>query len=186
MDQPARTDIATLGGGCFWCVEAVFLQLRGVTGVVPGYAGGHVANPTYKQVCGGATGHAEVVQVAFDPALISYDDILRLFFAAHDPTTLNRQGNDVGPQYRSVILTANAAQREAAERVLAEMQASGAWSAPIVTEIAPLDRFYPAEAEHHDYFARNPWSGYCEVVIAPKLRKFRQQFSDRLAAPAGA
>ncbi len=172
--------IATLGGGCFWCLEAVFLDLRGVTRVVSGYAGGHVADPGYKQVCGGATGHAEVVQVHFDAGALAYEDLLRMFFVAHDPTTPNRQGNDVGPQYRSIILTHDDAQHATATRVRDEIAAARIWPAPIVTEIKPLDVFYPAEAEHHDYFARNPWSGYCQMVIAPKVRKFRKQFADRL------
>lgn len=178
--------IATLGGGCYWCLEAVFLELRGVLRVVSGFAGGHVADPSYKQVCSGATGHAEVVQVAFDPEIVSYDDLLRMFFVAHDPTTLNRQGNDVGPQYRSIILTHDDAQHAAAVRIRDEIAAAGIWSAPIVTEIKPLDVFYPAGAEHQDYFARNPWSGYCQVVIAPKVRKFRKQFGDRLRQPTAA
>ncbi len=178
--------IATLGGGCYWCLEAVFLDLRGVSRVVSGFAGGHVANPTYKQVCNGTTGHAEVVQVTFDPAVLSYDDLLRMFFVAHDPTTLNRQGNDVGPQYRSIVLTHDDAQREAAGRIMAEIAAARVWSDRIVTEIEPLDVFYPADAEHQDYFARNPWSGYCQVVIAPKVRKFRQAFADRLRQPSPA
>jgi peptide-methionine (S)-S-oxide reductase len=178
--------IATLGGGCFWCLEAVFLDLRGVSRVVSGYAGGHAANPSYKLVCGGGTGHAEVVQVTFDPDVLSYDDLLRMFFVAHDPTTLNRQGNDVGTQYRSIVLTHDEAQREAAARIRDEIAAAQIWSAPIVTEIVPLDAFYPAEAEHADYFARNPWSGYCQVVIAPKVRKFRKQFADRLRPPSAA
>jgi peptide-methionine (S)-S-oxide reductase len=183
MEQQATTtEIATLGGGCFWCVEAVFIDLRGVLGVVSGYAGGQVANPSYKDVCTGTTGHAEVVQVTFDPAVIAYDDLLRMFFAAHDPTTLNRQGNDSGPQYRSVIFTGNAAQRAAAERVRAEIDTAQIWAAPIVTDIQPLDTFYPATADHQDYFARNPWSGYCQAIIAPKVRKFRKQFGDRLRA----
>ena len=184
MDQQTAFETATLGGGCFWCTEAVVVQVRGVARVVSGYAGGHVPNPSYKQICTGATGHAEVVQVEFDPAQISYADILRLFFASHDPTTLNRQGNDAGPQYRSAIFTHSAAQHEIAAQVRAEMDASGLWRAPIVTEIAPLTAFYPAEAEHQDYFARNPWSGYCQVVIEPKVRKFRKQFADRLRTAA--
>ena len=172
--------IATLGGGCFWCLEAVFVDLRGVTCVASGYAGGHVADPSYKQVCAGTTGHAEVVQVHFDAGTLAYEDLLRMFFVAHDPTTPNRQGNDVGPQYRSIILTHDDAQHAAATRVRDEIAAARIWPAPIVTEIKPLDVFYPAEAEHHDYFARNPWSGYCQMVIAPKVRKFRKQFADRL------
>jgi peptide-methionine (S)-S-oxide reductase len=178
--------IATLGGGCYWCLEAVFLDLRGVSRVVSGFAGGHVADPSYKQVCGGTTGHAEVVQVTFDPDVLSYDDLLRMFFVAHDPTTLNRQGNDVGPQYRSIVLTHDDDQRESAERIRDEIAAAGIWPDKIVTEIKPLDVFYPAGAEHQDYFARNPWSGYCQVVIAPKVQKFRKQFADRLRSAKAA
>jgi len=177
-------EIATLGGGCFWCLEAVFKDLRGVSSVMSGYAGGEVANPSYKQVCGGDTGHAEVVQVKFDPAELSYADLLRVFFAIHDPTTLNRQGNDIGTQYRSVILTHSDAQKATAEAVRREIDAAKIWHRPVVTEIAPLEVFYPAEPEHHDYFARNPWSGYCQVVIAPKVVKFRKQFTDRLKRAA--
>lgn len=175
-------ELATLGGGCFWCLEAVFKDLRGVERVQSGYAGGHVANPTYKQVCGGATGHAEVTQIAFDPDQLSYADLLRVFFAIHDPTTKDRQGNDVGPQYRSIILTHSDAQRETAKAVMAEM--APLWSAKLTTEVRPLEAFYPAEAEHDDYFARNPWSGYCQVVVAPKVAKFRKQFTDRLKRAA--
>jgi peptide-methionine (S)-S-oxide reductase len=186
MEGDMAVQIATLGGGCYWCLEAVFVDLRGVSSVVSGFAGGHVKNPSYKQVCNGNTGHAEVVQVTFDPQALSYEDLLRMFFVAHDPTTLNRQGNDVGTQYRSIILTHDDAQAAAATRIKAEIGAADVWSAPIVTEIKPLDTFYPAGAEHQDYFARNPWSGYCQVVIAPKVRKFRQRFADRLrqSAPA--
>ena len=177
---------ATLGGGCFWCLEAVFKDLRGVRSVVSGYAGGHVPKPSYKQVCTGTTGHAEVVQVVFDPAELSYADLLRVFFTIHDPTTKDRQGNDVGPQYRSIILTQSDAQRATAEAIIREMTEAGIWDAPIVTEIAPLQAFYPAEPEHHDYFARNPYTGYCQVVVAPKVRKFRKAFADRLKASAAA
>jgi peptide-methionine (S)-S-oxide reductase len=177
-------EIATLGGGCFWCLEAVFKDLRGVSGVMSGYAGGRVANPSYKQVCGGDTGHAEVVQVKFDPAELSYADLLRVFFAIHDPTTLNRQGNDIGTQYRSIILTQSDAQKQTAEAVRQEINDAKIWHRPVVTEIAPLQVFYPAEPEHDDYFARNPWSGYCQVVIAPKVAKFRKQFTDRLKRAA--
>ncbi len=179
-------ELATLGGGCFWCLEAVFKELRGVTGVMSGYAGGHVANPSYKQVCGGTTGHAEVVQVRFDPAQLDYADVLRVFFTTHDPTTKDRQGNDVGPQYRSIILTHSAAQEATARAVMQEIAAAGLWPAPLVTQVAPLTVFYPAEAEHHDYFARTPWSGYCQVVVAPKVAKFRKAFKDRLKPPAAA
>jgi peptide-methionine (S)-S-oxide reductase len=173
-------EIATLGGGCFWCLEAVYKELRGVTSVTSGYAGGHVVNPSYKQVCSGTTGHAEVVQVRFDPAQVDYADVLRVYFTTHDPTTRDRQGNDVGPQYRSIILTNSDAQEATATAVMQEISAAKLWPAPLVTQIAPLGVFYPAEAEHHDYFARNPYSGYCQVVIAPKVAKFRKVFRDRL------
>jgi peptide-methionine (S)-S-oxide reductase len=177
-------EIATLGGGCFWCLEAVFKELRGVGAVQSGYAGGHVANPSYKQVCSGTTGHAEVVQVTFDPAQISYADLLRVFFTTHDPTTKDRQGNDVGTQYRSIILTHSDAQAAAAKSVMQEIAAEKLWPAPIVTQIEPLSVFYPAETEHDDYYARNPWSGYCQVVIAPKVAKARKVFKDRLKQAA--
>jgi peptide-methionine (S)-S-oxide reductase len=171
---------ATLGGGCFWCLEAVFKELRGVGSVQSGYAGGHVTNPSYKQVCSGTTGHAEVVQVRFDPAQITFADLLRVFFTTHDPTTKDRQGNDVGPQYRSIILTHSDTQAATAKSVMQEIAAAKLWPAPIVTQIEPLAVFYPAEAEHDDYYARNPWSGYCQVVIAPKVAKARKVFKDRL------
>ncbi|HEX2944058.1 MAG TPA: peptide-methionine (S)-S-oxide reductase MsrA [Rhodopila sp.] len=177
-------ETATLGGGCFWCLEAVFKDLRGVSWVMSGYAGGHVANPSYKAVCTGQTGHAEVVQVKFDPAVLSYADLLRVFFTIHDPTTLNRQGNDVGTQYRSVILTHSDAQRETADAVMREIAEAGIWPGKLVTEIVPLQAFYEAEPEHHDYFARNPWTGYCQVVVAPKVAKFRKHFADRLKRAA--
>jgi peptide-methionine (S)-S-oxide reductase len=186
MEEPMTERIATLGGGCYWCLEAAFVDLRGVSRVVSGFAGGHVENPSYQQVCTGTTGHAEVVQVTFDPDALSYEDLLRMFFAVHDPTTLNRQGNDVGPQYRSIILTHDAAQHESAVRVRDEIAAAQIWPGKIVTEIGPLDVFYPAGPEHQDYFARNPWTGYCQVVIAPKVRKFRKQFADRLRAASAA
>jgi len=178
----AEPQLATLGGGCFWCLEAVYLGLKGVTGVMSGYSGGHLANPSYEQVCDKKTGHAEVVQVTFDPALVSYEDLLRVFFTIHDPTTMERQGNDVGPQYRSIILTHDEAQRATAQKVMAEIAAAHIWPDPIVTEIKPLQKFWPAEPEHHDYFNRNPWSGYCRAVIAPKVQKFRKSFADRLKA----
>lgn len=177
-------ELATLGGGCFWCLEAVFKDLRGVKSVKSGYAGGQAANPTYKQVCGGRTGHAEVVQVAFDPAELGYADLLRIFFSIHDPTTRDRQGNDVGPQYRSIIFTHSDAQRQTAEAVMREITDARLWPAPLTTEVQPLEAFWPAEAEHDDYFARNPWSGYCQVVVAPKVAKFRKQFTDRLKRAA--
>ena len=174
--------VATLGGGCFWCLEAVYLGLRGVKRVVSGYAGGHVANPTYEQVCGKRTGHAEVVQITFDPAEVSYQDLLRVFFTFHDPTTKDRQGHDVGPQYRSIILTHDDAQRDAAKKVIAEIAAEEIWPAPIVTEIRPLEAFWPAEEYHQNYFARNPTQGYCQAVVAPKVAKFRSRFAARLKA----
>lgn len=177
---------ATLGGGCFWCLEPVFTALRGVQSSVSGYAGGTVANPTYEQVCAKRTGHAEVVQLTFDPALISYADILRIFFTLHDPTTLNAQGADHGPQYRSIILTHSDEQAEAARAVLNEMDALHIWPHPIVTEITPLTQFWRAEAEHQDYYARNPWSGYCRAVITPKVAKLRKSFHDRLKSPQAA
>ncbi|HVC61215.1 MAG TPA: peptide-methionine (S)-S-oxide reductase MsrA [Acetobacteraceae bacterium] len=177
-------ETATLAGGCFWCLEAVFKDLRGVNWVMSGYAGGRNANPSYKEVCSGGTGHAEVVQVRFDPALLAYADLLRVFFAIHDPTTLNRQGNDIGTQYRSAIFTHSDAQKQTAEAVMQEIAAAKIWHAPLVTEIVPFQAFYEAEPEHHDYFARNPWSGYCQVVVAPKVAKFRKQFTDRLKRAA--
>lgn len=176
----AERDVATLAGGCFWCLEAVYDQLKGVTDVVSGYAGGHTANPSYEQVCNGRTGHAEVVQVSFDPDVISYEDILRIFFTIHDPTTLNRQGADVGTQYRSAIFPHDETQAAAARKIMDEITAARLWPNPLVTTIEPLDRFYPAETYHQEYFERNPTQGYCTVVIAPKVVKFRKQFSDRL------
>ena len=177
-------ELATLGGGCFWCLEAVFKELQGVTRVASGYAGGQVPNPSYKQVCTGRTGHAEVVQIVFDPDQISYADLLRVFFTTHDPTTKDRQGNDIGPQYRSIILTHSEDQAATARQVMKEIADANIWGAPLVTEILPLTRFYPAEEEHYDYFARNPWSGYCQVVIAPKVAKFRKMYADRLKKAA--
>ena len=171
---------ATLGGGCFWCLEAVFLGMKGIATVTSGYAGGHVANPSYEEVCGKRTGHAEVVQVSYDPAIVSLPDLLRVFFAIHDPTTKDRQGADVGPQYRSIILTHDATQDAIAREVIAELTAARLWGNPIVTEIVPLTQFWPAEPEHHNYFARNPWSGYCQAVVAPKVVKFRKNFADLL------
>lgn len=171
---------ATLGGGCFWCLEAVYDELRGVTDVVSGYAGGHDPQPTYNAVCSGRTGHAEVVQLTFDPAEVSYEDLLDVFFTIHDPTTLNRQGADVGTQYRSAIYTHNDSQRTAAEKVIERVTAEGLWNGPIVTEVAPLDVFYPAEDYHQEYFTNNPGAGYCRVVVAPKVAKFRKKYFDRL------
>ena len=180
------TERATLGGGCFWCLEPVFLALKGVKSSVSGYAGGTVPNPTYEQVCGKRTGHAEVVQLEFDPAVISYADILRVFFTMHDPTTPNQQGADTGPQYRSIILTETDEQAAQAASVKAEIDSSGVWNRPAVTEIKPLDTFWRAEDEHQDYFARNPWSGYCRAVITPKVAKLRKAFNERLKEPQAA
>jgi peptide-methionine (S)-S-oxide reductase len=177
-------ETATLGGGCFWCLEAVFKELRGVTWVMSGYAGGKVANPTYYHVCSGQTGHAEVVQVKFDNEQLSYADLLRVFFAIHDPTTRDRQGNDVGTQYRSIILTHSDDQRATALAVMKEVDDLKIWHGKLVTEVVPLTAFYQAEEEHHDYFARNPYTGYCQVVVAPKVVKFRKQFTDRLKRAA--
>lgn len=173
-----HTETATLGGGCFWCLDAAYRQIDGVVDVVSGYAGGARPNPTYEQVCSGATGHAEVVQVAFDPEVIPYADILDIFWAVHDPTTLNRQGADVGTQYRSVIFVHDEAQRAAA--TASRDAAQHYWSQPIVTEIVPLEAFYPAEAYHQDYYAHHPEQGYCQAVINPKLRKVREKFAARL------
>jgi len=177
---------ATLGGGCFWCLEAVFLDMKGITAVTSGYAGGHVANPSYEEVCGKRTGHAEVVQVSYDPAIVSFPDLLRVFFAIHDPTTKDRQGADVGPQYRSIIMTHDATQDASAREVIAELTAARLWGNPIVTEIVPLTQFWPAEPEHHNYFARNPWSGYCQAVVASKVVKFRKNFAGLLKSNQGA
>jgi peptide-methionine (S)-S-oxide reductase len=171
---------ATLAGGCFWCLEAVFEELRGVERVVSGYAGGAVEHPTYQEVCGGRTGHAEVVQVTFDPAVISYGDLLDVFFTIHDPTTLNRQGADVGTQYRSAIFTHSPAQEAATRRKVEELTAQRIWDAPIVTEIVPLTRFWPAEDYHQGYFRRNPTQAYCAYTVAPKVAKARKAFFDRL------
>ena len=176
-----RTEIADLGGGCFWCLEAVYQRLRGVRAVVSGYAGGEMPNPTYRRVCDGDTGHAEVVRVTFDPEVISYADVLRVFFSIHDPTTLNRQGGDVGTQYRSIILFHDEAQEQTARAVIAELEAAKLYPAPFVTQVVPEAPFYPAESYHQDYFVRNPHAGYCQVVVAPKVAKFRKQFADRLA-----
>ena len=166
-------EMATLGGGCFWCLEAVFVELRGVKQVVSGYAGGTVPNPTYRAVCNGTTGHAEVAQLTFDPEVISFRDILQVFFATHDPTTLNRQGADVGMQYRSAIYFHNAEQKETAETMIVELDAADIWSNLIVTEVAPLDIFYPSEDYHQEYYKYNSQQPYCQVVITPKLAKFQ-------------
>ncbi len=180
MASEVATNLATLGGGCFWCLEAVYLGLRGVDAVMSGYAGGHLENPSYEEVCGKRTGHAEVVQVTFDPAVITYEDLLRIFFTIHDPTTQDRQGHDVGPQYRSIIMTHDDAQKASAQKIMSEIATAGIWRDPLVTELVPLPKFWPAEAEHHNYFARNPYTGYCQAVVAPKVLKFRKSFADRL------
>ncbi len=182
MDQPtpAETDTITLGAGCFWCIEAVFLELKGVVSVTSGYMGGQTKNPTYKDICTGNTGHAEVARIVYDPAAISLDEILEVFWMTHDPTTLNRQGADVGTQYRSAVFYANEDQRSLAERYKAELDKSGAFPAPIVTEITPASVFYEAEDYHQNYYALNGEQGYCRMVIRPKLEKFRKVFSDRL------
>ncbi len=177
---PAGREAITLGGGCFWCLEAVFDRLQGVESVRSGYAGGRTPNPTYEQVCSGETGHAEVVQVVFDPQVIPLREVLQVFFTIHDPTTLNRQGADVGTQYRSAIFYSSPEQKEVAEEVVREIAAAGIWDDPIVTQRAPLDVFYPAEDYHQEYYDRNPNQGYCAVVIAPKVAKFREKFSHRL------
>jgi peptide-methionine (S)-S-oxide reductase len=173
-----QAEVAILGGGCFWCLEAVYLEVRGVTGVESGYMGGHQADPTYEQVCAGSTGHAEVVRLEFDPAQISYRDILEVFFTIHDPTTLNRQGNDVGTQYRSAIFFTSPQQEAVARQVVAAM--ANVWDAPIVTEVTPAATWYKAEAYHQDYFRQHPLQGYCAFVVAPKVSKFRKTFANRL------
>lgn len=180
MTAPPQGEVATLGGGCFWCLEAVYDELKGVVDVRSGYAGGATPNPSYQQVCNGDTGHAEVVRIAFDPAKISFREILEVFFTIHDPTTLNRQGADVGTQYRSVIFYHSEAQKDVAEQVMAELTAANLWKNPIVTELAPAPEFYEAEEYHQEYFARNPNAGYCQVVVAPKVAKFRSKFLSKL------
>lgn len=172
------TEAAILGGGCFWCLEAVYLEVRGVTRVESGYMGGHVDHPSYEQVCAGTTGHAEVVRLEFDPSVISYHDLLEIFFTIHDPTTLNRQGNDVGTQYRSVIFYQSPDQEAVARTVIAEM--ANVWDAPIVTELTPASVWYKAEDYHQDYFRQHPLQGYCAFVVAPKVAKFKKTFANRL------
>jgi peptide-methionine (S)-S-oxide reductase len=173
-------ETATLGGGCFWCMEAVFDNLKGVVSAESGYSGGAVQNPTYEQVCTGKTGHAEVVQIAFDPTVISYEDILRIFFTVHDPTTLNRQGDDVGTQYRSVIFYYDEKQKRIAENVVEEIKSENIWDDPIVTELSPFKSFYKAENYHQEYFSKNPNQPYCRIVIAPKVAEFRKMYQDKL------
>lgn len=181
MNQsPMTREIATLGGGCFWCLEAVYQQLRGVEKVDSGYAGGHVRNPSYREVCNGTTGHAEVVQVTFDPQEVSFKEILEVFFTIHDPTTLNRQGADVGTQYRSAIFYHDDEQKVIAEEVIREVGGAGLWSNPIITQVAPVETFYKAEAYHQNYYNQNGNQPYCQVVIAPKVVKFRKKYLEQL------
>jgi len=177
---PRGREVATLGGGCFWCTEAVFDDLKGVESVESGYSGGATANPSYAQVCSGTTGHAEVIQITFDPQAISFKQILEIFFTVHDPTTLNRQGADVGTQYRSVIFYHDEEQRRVAEQVIKELDAQHVWNAPIVTELAPFDKFYVAEDYHQEYFRLNGSQPYCRMVVAPKVAKFREHYSEQL------
>lgn len=181
METEVRNlETATLAGGCFWCLEAVYDELKGVESVESGYAGGQTVNPSYQQVCSGTTGHAEVVQIKYDPAVITFRDLLDIFFTIHDPTTLNRQGGDVGTQYRSAVFYHDDAQREAAENLIKELDQMRLWDAPIVTQVVPLENYYPAEAYHQEYFANNPGQGYCQMVVAPKVSKFRKKFLEKL------
>jgi len=185
MGNESRTilpgqDVAILAGGCFWCLEAVFDQVRGVEAVESGYIGGGPDNPTYEEVCGGQTGHAEAIRITFNPSVISYQELLEIFFSLHDPTTLNRQGNDIGTQYRSAIFYRSAAQQQTAEQVMKTITDANLYGAPIVTQVVPATRWYEAEAYHQEYFARNPFQGYCQFVVGPKVAKFRKQFAARL------
>jgi peptide-methionine (S)-S-oxide reductase len=180
-ETPSGTvEVATLGGGCFWCTEAVFKNLRGVLTVESGYSGGRVVNPTYEQVCTGTTGHAEVIQITFNPPLISYRDLLEVFFSTHDPTTVNRQGADIGTQYRSVIFYHNDAQKETAEALMNELRIAGTWNKPIVTTVEPFTAFFPAENYHQNFFERHPRQTYCQLVIAPKMKKLQQRHPEKL------
>lgn len=176
----AELETATLAGGCFWCTESVFDELRGVESVVSGYSGGHTESPTYQEVCTGSTGHAEVIQIEFDPAEIDFSDILRVFFTVHDPTTLNRQGGDIGTQYRSSIFFHSDEQKRAAEAIIREIDEAGVYERPIVTEVVPFEKFWPAEDYHQEYFVNNPNQPYCSAVIAPKVAKFRKMYAERL------
>lgn len=171
-----QTEIATFGAGCFWCLEAALNELKGVNQAISGYMGGHTANPDYRSICTGNTGHAEVVQVTFDPSIISFNDLCQIFFSLHNPTQLNRQGNDIGTQYRSVIFTHSTAQEQQAKAIMAKLEQQQLFDAPIVTELSPASAFYPAESYHQGYVKQNPNQGYCQVIVAPKLAKFRQQF----------
>jgi peptide-methionine (S)-S-oxide reductase len=180
VSQRASLEIATLAGGCFWCIDAIFREVDGIEKVVSGYTGGNTANPTYQQVCTGQTGHAEAVQLSFNPSVISYREVLEIFFSAHDPTTLNRQGADVGTQYRSAIFYHNAQQKAVAEELIGELNKARLWEGPIVTQIIPLNTFYPAEDYHQRYFSRRPEQAYCRMVISPKLQKLRKQWAKRI------
>ena len=180
MSEKVRTEVATLAGGCFWCIEAVFKEIEGVTEAVPGYSGGTTPNPTYEHVSTGKTGHAETVQITFDPVRISYRDILNVFFTVHDPTTLNRQGADVGTQYRSAIFYHDDRQKQTAQEIIAELTKSRVWKKPMVTQVVPLEKFYPAEEYHRDYFSKHPEQAYCQIVIAPKIDKLREKWAGRL------
>jgi methionine-S-sulfoxide reductase len=182
-ESPAAEALATFGGGCFWCVEAVFRELAGVLSVAPGYSGGSAETATYEQVCSGRTGHAEVIQIRFDPRRVPYATLLEVFFRTHDPTTLNRQGNDRGTQYRSVVFAHDEAQRAAAEAAIAAVDEAGVYDGPVVTQVVPFEAFHPAEEYHHDYFARNPQNAYCAAVIPPKLAKLRKAFEGLLRKP---
>ncbi|HTU91142.1 MAG TPA: peptide-methionine (S)-S-oxide reductase MsrA [Gemmataceae bacterium] len=180
MSTNEAREVATLGGGCFWCLEAVFEQLHGVERVESGYAGGSAANPAYEQVCGGGTGHAEVVQITFDPSVISFTELLDVFFDIHDPTTLNRQGADVGTQYRSAIFFHSPEQKRVAEEKIADLNASGAYRIPVVTQVVPFEAFYRAEDYHQGYFRNNPYQGYCQIVVAPKVAKVQSHFAGKI------
>jgi len=180
MNQSTTNEIMTIGGGCFWCLDPLFADVIGVEKVQVGYSGGKSSFPSYKEVCTGTTGHAEVIQISFNPEIISFKELLWIFFTYHDPTTLNRQGADVGTQYRSIILYHNERQKQETQEVVAEIENAGLWSDPIVTEIVPLEEFFPAEEYHQSYFAKNPDQMYCQVVISPKVSKFRKQYSNKL------
>jgi len=180
MSQETSLGVATFAGGCFWCIEAVFREVDGIEQVISGYTGGSTPNPAYQQVCSGQTGHAEAVRVKFNPSKISYREILEIFFSVHDPTTLNRQGADVGTQYRSVIFYHNEQQKAVAEELIGELNGANLWKNPIVTQVVPVNTFYPAEEYHQEYFSRHPEQSYCQVVISPKISKFRKRWSKRL------
>lgn len=179
-DQNKTSQIITVGGGCFWCTEAIFKELRGVIKVVPGYSGGNVKNPSYREVCTGSTGHAEVIQITYNPELITISEILEVFFMTHDPTTLNRQGPDTGTQYRSAIFYHSEEQKKAAENIIKQYETEKIFEMPVVTEITPFKAFYPAENYHHDYFEQNKRQPYCQFVISPKIEKFKEKYKDRL------